>query len=55
MRHSTLKLTGSYTKPRVADLDAAEALPSLRPTSGPEAATGTHAPSTLPILRPRDA
>ena len=57
MRHSTLKLMGKYTKPRVADLDAAaEALPSLRPTSGPEAAaaTGTDGPPpTLPILRPR--
>ena len=32
MRHSTLELTGRYTRPRVAELDSAVlALPSLRP------------------------
>src|SRR5271166_6166865 len=32
MRHSTLELTGRYTRPRVVDLNnAAESLPSLRP------------------------
>ena len=32
MRHSTLELTGRYTRPRVADQDAASAaLPSLKP------------------------
>jgi hypothetical protein len=32
MRHSTLELTGRYTRPRVVDLiRAAESLPSLRP------------------------
>ena len=45
MRHSTLELTGRYTRPRVADLEgAADALPSLAPgptTTGPMAATGT--------------
>jgi integrase len=43
MRHSTLELTGRYTRPRMFDMEsAASALPSLRPTS-PEtaAATGT--------------
>ncbi len=45
MRHSTLELTGRYTRPRAVDLDrATESLPSLRPRS-PEsttlAATGT--------------
>jgi integrase len=44
MRHSDLRLTGRYTRPRASDLDAAVgALPSLRPTNEPEAlrATGT--------------
>ncbi len=45
MRHSTLELTGRYTRPRVADLErAAESLPDLAPrpkTAEPLAATGT--------------
>jgi len=47
MRHSTLELTGRYTRPRAVDLDeAALALPSLRPKADtPDAcilkATGT--------------
>ena len=47
MRHSTLELTGRYTRPRVVDLNnAAESLPSLRPDSDHPymyvlAATGT--------------
>ena len=45
MRHSTLELTGRYTRPRVADLEhAADSLPDLapRPTAAePLAATGT--------------
>ena len=45
MRHSTLELTGRYTRPRVADLErAADALPNLAPrtsTAEPMAATGT--------------
>jgi len=45
MRHSSLELTGRYTKPRVVDIEAAAAkLPSLKPAnSGPAAlaATGT--------------
>src|SRR5205814_1654058 len=47
MRHSTLELTGRYTRPRAVDLErAAEALPSLKPSApGTEvkrlAATGT--------------
>jgi hypothetical protein len=47
MRHSTLELTGRYTRPRVVDLNnAAESLPSLRPkpdrsNASTLAATGT--------------
>ena len=46
MRHSTLELTGRYTRPRALDIEgASSALPSLRPPApGGEAvaATGTH-------------
>lgn len=35
MRHSTLELTGRYTRPRVVDLEAAASLPSLRPDPAP--------------------
>ena len=45
MRHSTLELTGRYTRPRAVDIEAAASkLPSLKPdSSAPEAAvmTGT--------------
>jgi hypothetical protein len=45
MRHSTLELTGRYTRPRAVDLErAASALPTLRPTPTNRevlAATGT--------------
>ena len=45
MRHSTLELTGRYTKPRAVDIEAAAGmLPSLKPTGNrPEALamTGT--------------
>ena len=45
MRHSTLELTGRYTRPRMHDIEAATAgLPSLRPseeTTEGAAATGT--------------
>src|SRR5262249_32665381 len=45
MRHSTLELTGRYTRPRAVDIEAAAAkLPSLKPEGDrPEAlaATGT--------------
>ena len=48
MRHSTLELTGRYTKPRAVDIEAAASrLPSLRPTGDrPEglAMTGTDGP-----------
>ncbi len=48
MRHSTLELTGRYTRPRAVDLEAAASmLPSLKPTGDrPEglAATGTDGP-----------
>ncbi len=51
MRHSTLELTGRYTRPRAVDIEAAAGmLPSLKPTGDrPEtlAATGTDA---TPIL-----
>jgi hypothetical protein len=53
MRHSTLELTGRYTRPRAVDLErAADVLPSLRPdarTAEPRAATGTDG---QPIVRP---
>jgi len=41
MRHSTLELTGRYTRPRAVDIEkAAESLPSLRPdASRPNAST----------------
>jgi hypothetical protein len=46
MRHSTLELTGRYTRPRTVDIEgAAASLPSLRPdapTRETAAATGTH-------------
>ena len=45
MRHSTLELTGRYTRPRAVDIEAAaERLPSLKPTGDrpvPLALTGT--------------
>lgn len=48
MRHSSLELTGRYTKPRAVDIEAAASmLPSLRPTGDcPErlAMTGTDGP-----------
>jgi integrase len=49
MRHSTLELTGHYTRPRAVDIEAAASmLPSLKPTGNrPEglAMTGTDGPS----------
>ena len=48
MRHSSLELTGRYTKPRAVDIEAAASmLPSLKPTADrPEAMamTGTDGP-----------
>ena len=48
MRHSTLELTGRYTRPRAVDIEAAASmLPSLKPTGDrPEglAMTGTDGP-----------
>jgi integrase len=54
MRHSTLELTGRYTKPRVVDIEAAaRMLPSLRPEGDkPEsqAMTGTcSTPVSFPV------
>ena len=38
MRHSTLELTGRYTRPRAVDIDAAASmLPSLKPEGGKSA------------------
>jgi integrase len=41
MRHSTLEMTGKYTRPRAVDIErAAQSLPSLRPASDrPESST----------------
>jgi integrase len=40
MRHSTLELTGRYTRPRAVELqDAARSLPALKPTAGQGATT----------------
>jgi hypothetical protein len=51
MRHSTLELTGRYTRPRAVDIEAAASmLPSLKPAGDrPEtlAATGTDASPVL--------
>ena len=48
MRHSSLELTGRYTKPRAVDIEgAASRLPSLRPTEDRTegvAMTGTDGP-----------
>lgn len=65
MRHSSLELTGKYTRPRAVDLDAAAlSVPSLRPeTHKPEAPalpmTGTEGanrrPQTRPTVAPRRA
>ena len=52
MRHSTLELTGRYTRPRAVDIEAAAGmLPSLRPEADqPEAVamTGTDPRPILP-------
>lgn len=52
MRHSTLELTGRYTRPRTVDVErAALSLPSLQPSQTPkgdsteQAATGTDGPA----------
>ena len=52
MRHSTLELTGRYTRPRAVDVErAALSLPSLQPSRTPkgdsaeQAATGTSGPT----------
>jgi integrase len=54
MRHSTLELTGRYTKPRAVDIEAAVSrLPSLKPAEDrPAAATGmdgVSAPRGAPV------
>ncbi len=64
MRHSTLELTGRYTRPRIVDIEAAASmLPSLKPSGDrPEALamTGTDGPdrsksdSALPARTGRD-
>ncbi len=54
MRHSTLDLTGRYTRPRLHDIEGAtSALPSLRPErpdTEPARATGTYAGQAAPNL-----
>jgi integrase len=56
MRHSSLDLTGRYTKPRAVDIEAAASmLPSLKPQGDrPEtlAATGTDGPTYEQTLAP---
>jgi len=58
MRHSTLELSGRYTRPRAVDLEAAAlSLPSLRPQADkPEApamkATGTDGAAPGPADEP---
>ncbi len=57
MRHSTLELTGRYTRPRAVDIEhAAESVPSLRPNADkPESLvmTGTvPTPVSVPIATP---
>ena len=56
MRHSTLELTGRYTRPRVADIEAATSmLPTLKPSADrPEsqAATGTDGATDKQTLAP---
>jgi hypothetical protein len=53
MRHSSLKLTGRYTKPRAVDIESdASVLPNLKPSPDqPEAVvmTGTN---PAPVLQP---
>ena len=53
MRHSTLELTGRYTRPRAVDIEAAAGmLPSLKPEGDkPEAMTMTGT-DPRPILLP---
>ena len=57
MRHSTLELTGRYTRPRAVDIEnAASMLPSLKPRANrPEslAATGTDGRFATLSIRPR--
>jgi len=59
MRHSTLELTGRYTRPRAVDIDAAASmLPSLKPESDhPEtvALTGTDPSPVLPPIATQNA
>ena len=57
MRHSTLELTGRYTRPRVVDIEAAAGmLPSLKPAPEepqPAAMTGTDSrPVSAPSATP---
>jgi acetyl esterase/lipase len=60
MRHSTLELTGKYTRPRAVDIEAGTSkLPNLKPdsyTTESMAATGTagatHRNTFAPSLRP---
>jgi integrase len=59
MRHSTLELTGRYTRPRAVDIEnAASMLPSLKPTGDkPEslAMTGTDPSPVSNLVTPQNA
>src|SRR5436190_21101664 len=51
MRHSTLELTGRYTKPRAVDIEAAASmLPSLKPE--PDRTRSLAATGTDPVATP---
>ena len=53
MRHSTLELTGRYTRPRAVDIEAATAkLPSLRPEASPPEAAVMTGTDPGPVSRP---
>jgi integrase len=53
MRHSTLELTGRYTRPRAVDIDAAaDKLPSLRPAAPATEAAVMTGTDSRPVLLP---
>ena len=54
MRHSTLELTGRYTRPRAVDIErAAESMPSLRPDADRSNASTLAATGTDPATHQR--
>jgi integrase len=56
MRHSTLELTGRYTRPRAVDIEnAASMLPSLKPSGGrPDSLAATGTESRFATRQPSD-